>query len=168
MKKNLYLGKSYYINNGIDMSDEFLKISIQDEKSAILLYQQGFYNQSVYFYIQSMEKYIKNSICKKIDITNLYYANKLRELGHSFDDAIDFYIEIIAGNDEVLRMQIIEQLKNGVLKGLHFSIIYNSTRYPFYKNNSYKITEMSSNDCEQLMNIYQSLKNYINSINVRI
>ncbi len=133
-----------------------------------LLYEKGFYNQSVYFYIQSMEKYIKSAICKKVDITNTYYANRLRNLGHSLDTAIDFFIEIISENDEILKLQIIEQLKNSVLKGLHFSTIYNSTRYPTYKNESYRIVEMSQNDCEQLMEIYASLKRYISALNVRI
>lgn len=168
MTKKIYLGKSRYINNGIDMSHEYLRISQEDEKAARLLYQQNLYNQAVYFYIQSMEKYIKGAICRKIDVTNDYYANKLRMLGHSLDDAIDFFIEIVSGNNEILKMQITEQLKNGVLRGIRFSTIYNAVRYPFYKSNNYKLTEMSKNDCEQMKEIYDLLKKYINSVNIRI
>lgn len=65
-----------------------------------------------------MEKYIKSAIYRKIDVTNDYYANKLRVLGHSLDDAIDFFIEIVSGNNEILKMQITEQLKNSVLRGI--------------------------------------------------
>ena len=142
MTKKLYLGKSHYINNGIDMSDEYLNISKNDEKAAELLYLQSLYNQAVYFYIQSMEKYIKSAICRKIDVTNDYYADKLHMIGHSLDDAIDFFIEIVSGNNEMLKMQITEQLKKGVLKGVRFSAIYNAVRYPFYKNYNYKFTTL--------------------------
>ena len=100
MSKKLYLGKSYYINNGIDMSDEYFNISQSDERAASLLCQQGLYNQSVYLYIQSMEKYVKSAICKKIDVINDYYAKKLRLMGHSLDDTIDFFIEIVSGNNK--------------------------------------------------------------------
>ncbi len=168
MSKKLYLGKSYYINNGIDMSDEYFNISQSDERAASLLCQQELYNQSVYLYIQSMEKYVKSAICKKIDVINDYYAKKLRLMGHSLDDTIDFFIEIVSGNNEILKMQITEQIKNGVLKGIRFSAMYNAVRYPFYKNQNYKMIEMSKNDCEQLKGINDLLKNYIDSIIVKI
>ena len=84
-QKPVYLGKLRYVNNGIDMSTEFETIARQDEKTADLLCKQGLYNQSMYYYIQSMEKFIKSYICKKIDITNDYYANRLRQLGHSLE-----------------------------------------------------------------------------------
>ena len=168
VQKKIYLGKPHYVNNGYDMSEEFGMIAKQDEEVAGLLCRQGFYNQSVYYYIQSMEKFIKSFICQKIDVTKNYYANKLRQLGHSLDAAIDFFIEIVSGNDNNLRIQVSEQLKNGVLKGIRFSAIHNASRYPYYNNGSYRITEMSKNDCVQLKDIYDMLKTYINSINVRI
>ena len=90
------------------------------------------------------------------------------QLGHSLDAAIDFFIEIVSGNDNNLRIQVSDQLKNGVLKGLRFSTIHNSCRYPSYKNGSYRITEMTRNDCVQLKGMYDMLKTYINSINIRI
>lgn len=169
MKQNsVYLGESRYINDGIDMAAEFEMIAKQDEKAAILLSNHGLYNQSVYYYIQSMEKFIKSNICKKLDITNDYYANRLRDLGHSLDAALDFFIEIVSGNDNNFRIQINEQLKNNVLKGIHFSVIHNSSRYPSYKNGRYRITEMTRHDCIQLQNIFDMLKVYINSINIKI
>ncbi|MEY8334903.1 hypothetical protein AALB53_17635 [Lachnospiraceae bacterium 47-T17] len=167
-QKPVYLGKFHDVNNGIDMSIEFETIAKQDEKTADILCKQGLYNQSAYYYIQSMEKFIKSYICKKIDITNAYYANRLRQLGHSLDDAIDFFIEIISGNDSNLRIQVSEQLKRGVLKGIRFSTIHNVCRYPVYKNGSYRIIEMKKHDCTLLREIYDMLKTYINSINVRI
>ncbi len=128
----------------------------------------GMYNQSAYYYIQSMEKLIKSFICRKIDMTNDYYANKLRKLGHSLDSAVDFYIEIVSGNNELLRVQVSKQLKDIILKGIHFSTIHNSVRYPSYKNGNYRITEMTQNDCIELQNIYNSLRTYINDIHVKI
>ena len=102
-KENMNLGRTTYINNGIDMASIFFNISQEDEKTSKILYEKGYYNQSVYFCIQSMEKYVKFFICKKVDISNKYFANKIRETGHSIDSSIDFLIEIIAGNDNLLR-----------------------------------------------------------------
>ncbi len=163
-----YLGEPYYVNNGIDMSGEFEEIAKQDEKAAVFLCKQELYNQSVYYYIQSMEKYIKSFICKKIDITNDYYADRLRQLGHSLDASIDFFIEIVSGNDNNLKIQVSSQLKKGVLKDIHFTSVYNAVRYPYYKNGSYRIIKMSKSDCAQVQDIYDMLKTYINSIAVRI
>ena len=157
-QKPVHLGKLHYVNSDIDTSEEFEIIVKQDEKTADFLCRQGLYNQSAYYYIQSMEKYIKCFICKKIDITNDYYANKLRQLGHSLDAAIDFFIEIVSGYDNNLRIQISDQSKNGVLKGIRFSAVYNACRYPYYKKGAYQITEMSKNDCLQLRKIYDMLK----------
>lgn len=97
--KQVYLGTTYRILDGICMAEEFMKLAIEDEESALILCNSAHYNQSVYYYIQFMEKYVKSYICKRIDVTNQYFAERLRNLGHSLDIATDFLIEIIAGND---------------------------------------------------------------------
>lgn len=154
----IYLGKARYVKDGINISEEFKQIALDDEETAKLLYKQGRYNQSVYYFIQSMEKYIKYYISKKVDISNPFFANKVRETGHSLDLSVDFLIEIIAGNNDIMREQISEQLKNKILRGIRFSGIYNAVRYPFYNNGTYKILEMSYEDCVTIESIYDVLK----------
>lgn len=52
------------------MSYEYSNISQDEEKAAELRYWQSLYNQAVCFFIQSMEKYIKSDIYRKINVTN--------------------------------------------------------------------------------------------------
>lgn len=160
----LYLGKARYVKDGISISEEFMKIASDDEETAKLLCRQGRYNQSAYYFIQSMEKYIKYYISKKVDISNPFFANKVRETGHSLDLSVDFLIEIMAGNNDTMRKQISEQLKNKILRGIRFSGIYNAVRYPFYNNGTYKILEMSYEDCETIKSIYSVLKRTLSDL----
>ena len=46
-------------------------------------------------YVQAMEKKIKGYICGKVDALNPYFAEKLRDIGHSLDKSIEFLIEMI-------------------------------------------------------------------------
>lgn len=166
-RKNYYLGRKNYIDVGTDMGDEYYSLAQNDEKAAALLESKHLFNQACYFYIQSMEKYIKAAICRKIDITNPYYASKIRNLGHSVDKAVDLYLEIItAGKDEVLAEMLRNQLKIGVLKNIKFGGVHNSVRYPTYleKNKKYFVTKMNCSDCAILGNILNVLKNYIQDL----
>jgi HEPN domain-containing protein len=164
----IYLGKRNKINSGLGISEQFLDMAKSDEEAAQLLYKSKHYNHAIYFYIQSMEKYIKGFICKKINATNPYFAESLRNLGHSLDKATDFFIEIVSGNDETLKHQISVQLKQDVFKNIRFSAIYNAVRYPFYTNNTYTVTEMSKEDCDTLQEIYNSLKKYIKELYTKL
>lgn len=159
-QEKLYLGKLKYINSGIDIADVFLQISKEDEEVAQNLYNIRHYNQAVYFLLQSMEKYVKYVICKKIDITNPYFANKIRETGHSIDASIDFLVEIIAGNDKNLKEQIGIQIRHTICRDIRFSMIHNAVRYPIYSSyhESYKTLLMSSEDYSELYRIYNVLK----------
>ena len=167
-EKQLYLGNRNKIDNEIGISEQFMDMAIADEKTAELLLKNQYYNQAIYFYIQSMEKYIKCFICKKINVTNPYFAERLRELGHSLDRSTDFFIEIVSGNNEILKQQINTQLKQNVFRNIRFSVIYNAVRYPFYKNNAYMVTEMSKKDCDVLREIYDSLKQYMTQLSMRL
>ena len=159
-------GKYTYINTGIDMANVFLKISEDDEKVANVLCENGNYNEATYFYIQSMEKYVKYFISQKVDISNKYFANKIRETGHSIDKSIGFLIEIVAGNDDLLREQISNQIKYQILKGVKLSVLYNAVRYPFYNEykGNYKILSMSISDCLDIKNMFKGLKNMLQDL----
>ena len=165
-QEKMYLGKAIYINNGIDIANIFFNISQEDEKTSEVLCEKGYYNQSVYFCIQSMEKYIKFFICKKVDISNKYFADKIRETRHSIDILIDFLIEIVAGNDNLLREQISNQIKNQILHGVKLSRLYNAVRYPFYNeyNKSYKFLKMSLTDCKEIHKMFESLKKMLQDL----
>lgn len=167
-QKRAFLGNSTIISDGSNMSSEYLKISQEDEAVADLLYTQGYYNQSLYFYIQSMEKYIKSYICQKIDITNSYFAEEVRSIGHSLDRAVDFLIEIMSGNSNVLKEQLNTQLKSDILQDIRFSMLYNSTRYPFYKNPNYIIIKMGKKDCDRIRDIYLLLKKYLKDLLLKL
>ena len=62
------MGQRRIFKDGGEMAGVFLDLSRKDEDASVVLYKSGYYNQAVYMLIQSMEKYIKHMICKKIDI----------------------------------------------------------------------------------------------------
>lgn len=168
-QKKIYLGKRRFIQEGIAMADEFFNLASGDEYAAKILCENHCYNQAAYFYIQSMEKYIKGYICQKINITNKTYANMLRSLGHSLDEAVDLLIKIISGNDERLKQQTEYQLKVVILRNVCFSVMYNEVRYPYYgKQQQYSITDIGSEDCKILEEIYGGLKNYLKQLSVML
>ncbi|HHD2753883.1 TPA: HEPN domain-containing protein [Clostridium perfringens] len=165
--KRKVFGKATYVNEGVNMANVFLEISQEDERAANILFENKQYNQAVYFCIQAMEKYVKFFICQKVDISNKYFANKIRETGHSIDNSIDFLIEIVAGNDKLLREQISNQIRNQIFQGEKLSRLYNAVRYPFYyeKSESYKIVNMSKRDCEEIFDMLKALKRMLQDLN---
>ena len=148
------------------MANIFFNISQEDENTSKVLCEKGYYNQAVYFCIQAMEKYVKSFICRKVDISNKYFADKIRETGHSIDTSIDFLIEIVSGNDNLLREQISNQIKNQILHGVKLSRLYNAVRYPFYneRNTSYKFLKMSLTDCKEIYMMFESLKRMLQDL----
>ena len=107
-----------------------------------------------------MEKYIKHIICKKVDISKGFFADKLRDDGHNFDKSIDFLITIMAGNQEVLAESLKKQFKEKILQGQKFFIIYNAVRYPFSNERygTYSFLEMKRGDYEKIEEIFSVLK----------
>ena len=145
--------------------------ALNDEKSANLLFDKGFYNQAAYFYIQAMEKIVKAAISAKVDVTNVYYASKLKAIGHSLDLAIDFFLELLVyGKDDMLAKQLEHQLKVVVFKNIRFGSLHNNIRYPIYNERwySYGILEVSKENCKELKHIIQVLKEYIKQIQYMI
>lgn len=157
-----FLGHRKYVNSRF-MKDEYFLLAERNKKSAVLLEEQGFYNEAIYMYIQSMEKQIKGYICGKINSSNPYFSKKLRDIGHSLDLSIDFLIEILAGNNNVLKEQLTLQLKKNVFQDINFSIIYNSCRYPsynFHKQN-YSILYLDKKDCQKVASVCEKLNDFI-------
>ncbi len=169
-QKKICLGKRRFIQEGTEMADEFFNLASSDEYAAKRLCENRCYNQAAYFYIQSMEKYIKGYICQKINVTNETYAQMLRELKHSLDETVDLLVKIISGNEEGLKQQIEYQLKAVILRNVNFSVMHNAVRYPYYygKRQQYSITDIGSEDCKVLEEIYGSLKNYLRQLSIRL
>ncbi len=166
MISNAYIGKNQYVSNVSEIADEFMRIAKEEEKAADLLYQNRLFNQAVYFYIQSMEKFIKSYICRRVDVSNSYFAEQLRSLGHSLDASADFFVKIMAGNDENLHNQLNHQIKESIFENIRFSSIYNAVRYPYYnsKYHSYCLRKTDFNDCERIRKMYRKLKDYIEKL----
>lgn len=162
----MLFGRRKYINDSADMADIFYKISKQDNNTAEYLFAQKYYNQTTYFLIQSCEKYIKYLICQKVNTSHKYFAQKLRDIGHSFDASIDFLIEIKAGNDTLLKQQIDYQIKQTILQNTRFTGIYNAVRYPFYsaQHHNYSLLEMSAKDYLEIKNMLDVLKSSLRDL----
>ena len=158
-----FIGRKEYIEL-LEMSNTYTYLGKKDEEAAILLQKNLLYNVAVYMYIQSMEKKIKGCICKKINVSLPYYADKLRNIGHSLDKSIDFLIEILAANNDVLTKQLSMQLKSGVFENIEFSKLYNNCRYPFYyhKRKNYSILNIDEKDCSRIADISKKLDRFIN------
>lgn len=159
---NKYIGQNTHISS-TEMADEYLHLAMMDLFAAEILSSQELYNQSVYMYIQSMEKKIKSSICQKINVALPFYADKLREIGHSLDKSILFLIEILSSNDSNLKSQLEKQLLIGVFENIRFLGLYNNCRYPKYnsKFGNYSILKISKNDCERMKNIATKLDRFL-------
>lgn len=162
----MLFGRRKYINDSADMADVFYKISKEDNNTAEYLFSQKYYNQATYFLIQSCEKYIKYLICQKVDSSNKYFAQKLRYVGHSLDNSIDFLIEIKAGNDDILRQQLHYQIKNIIMKNTQFTGIYNAVRYPHYSEryHNHSLLEMTAADYLSIKNILNTVKNTLRDL----
>ncbi|MCI6017243.1 MAG: hypothetical protein MRZ59_00085 [Clostridiales bacterium] len=159
-----FVGYQKYANE-VELKVEYLSLGKKNEEAAILLEKQGLYNEAVYMYIQSMEKKIKGYICGKINVTTPYFAEKLREIGHSLDKSTDFLIEILAGGNNILKMQLNEQIKSGVFQNINFSQLHNNCRYPKYNyhKKSYSVLYIKKEDCLRISEINRKLDSFINS-----
>lgn len=154
------MGQRRIFKDGGEMAGVFLDLSRKDEDASVVLYKSGYYNQAVYMLIQSMEKYIKHMICKKIDISKDFFADKLKDDAHNFDKSIDFLITIIAGDNKIFAESLKMQFKEQLLQRQKFSFIYNAIRYPFLNKQykSYSFIEMNRRDYEKIADIFGVLK----------
>ena len=139
---NKYIGSRKKIN---DISNTYLVYSNDDEIAGDILAKQGKYKHACYFYVQSMEKYVRYLIFQKINAQNDWFNNKTRT--HNLDELIDFLIEIVSANKNV-QLQIKAQLNQFVLNGVRFGQLHNELRYPNYyqKTKEYTSLVVSKND----------------------
>ena len=157
-----FIGNRKFLN-ATEMKSEYQALKESNYKAAIKLEEQGYYNEAVYMYIQAMEKEIKGYICGKVDSTNPYFSQKLRDIGHSLDNSIDFLIELLAGNNDALKEQLMVQIKQGVFQNIRFSKLYNDCRYPMYNTHEqkYYILVINKEDCKRVAKISQQLTKFI-------
>lgn len=113
-----------------------------------------------------MEKCVKEKLCRTIDVTNIYFSNRLREIGHSLDTSVEFLIEILSQGNSVLKQQITSQLVEGILKNIKFSRLHNDVKYPRFncKYNQYTMLNINKEDCEILKQISGNLRKYLDDL----
>ena len=163
----MYLvGKKISLCTSFDVANEYKKIAEQDLKAAQLLKDNGLYNEAYYYYIQSMEKSIKSRICEIVDVTNPFFANEMKRIGHSLDAAIEFLLRLVSGNNEVLYQHIKKQILEDVLKEIRFSSLHNNVRYPYFNSykNEYVYLNITSNDCNAIEQMEKNLKAFVESL----
>lgn len=166
MVKKFYLGHLKYLNNGIDVANEYENLAKSNYLAANVLYGKNLFNEAGYLYIQAMEKMVKAKVFSKIDVYNKESANIIRETSHSIDKTIEYLILIYSANDEVLREQLRNNLLNIVLKELRFNQISNRVRYPElgFKNKKYTTLILNDEDCINLKMMYKNLTRYLDDI----
>lgn len=156
----MYIGKP---NHNIDVADGYRKLATEDENAAELLMKNGQYRQAIYFYIQAMEKYIRAQVFKRVNANLKYFRDKNKN--HSIESAVDFLIEVY-GQDEFLRNQIKNQLKELVIKDLNFQQLHNDLRYPYYslKYDSFTVCDYNLNDCKEIADRLSMLKTFLSEL----
>ena len=167
----MQLGRRKIINDSFGTAEKYLEIAQADETAAVTLRKNQLFNQSGYFFIQAMEKYVKYCIAKKINVTNPHFADELRKtMGHSLDESLNLLFKICTGNNEALFNQLNAQLKNHVFHEINFSLLHNKVRYPIYspKFQNYSFLELNASDCEILQDMLTLLKKYLNDISRRV
>ena len=167
----MQLGKRKIIDDSFTAAEKYLEIANADEEAAVALCEKQLFNQSGYFFIQSMEKHIKYCIAKKINVTNPHFADELRKtMGHSLDESLNLLFKICTGNDESLFNQLNAQLKNQVFRDTNFSLLHNKVRYPIFspKFQNYTFPELNARDCETLRDMLTLLKKYLEDISRRV
>ena len=113
-----------------------------------------------------MEKYVKEQICNKIDVSNPYFAENLRSTGHSLDMLINFLIEIYGTSDEALKQQLEIIFLKTILKNTVFGKLNSILRYPTYNyhKEKYTLINVDFKNCEQLKQMTLNLKSALDSL----
>lgn len=157
----MYIGKCSKINN---VSYEYKKMAEMDEMVANELFNNMSYRHAIYFYIQSMEKYIKAKIFSIVNPKIDYYIKRVEN--HSLDYTVNFLIELINTND-IIKEQIKRQLREHVLKGIRFNTLHNDLRYPKYstRKQTYMVFVYNKSDCIEIRESVQLLKKFLEELN---
>lgn len=162
----MFIGKRNSVESSLQVAEAFHDLAKSNFDSAVLLQNNGLYNEAAYFYIQSMEKYVKEQICNKIDVSNPYFAEKLRSTGHSLDMSINFLIEIYGTSDEALKQQLEIIFLKTILKNTVFGKLNSILRYPTYNyhKEKYTLINVDFKNCEQLKQMTLNLKSALDSL----
>lgn len=168
--KNNRMGSLKYLYTHMEVADSYHSIALNNHKSADILLKQGLYNEAAYMYIQAMEKYVDEQICRRVDVINSFYSKQFHNIGHRLDKSIEFLIEIYSGSNITLKEQLKSQLIQNILKGLKFSSIHNNLRYPYYndKKNDYCFLTYSQKDCIELQQMTDRLIKFLKEIYIRL
>lgn len=147
----------------INVSNEFSRLSIEDESAATKLAENGHFRQSCYLIIQAMEKTIRAKIFTLVNPNLEYFRERNRT--HSLDSAIDFLIEIIS-TDVVIKEQVSQQLSVHVLGKTEYRHLHNNLRYPTYfnKHDSYSVLDIEENDFKKLRDRLHSLRKFLDDL----
>lgn len=162
-----HLGSRTVYRQSYDVADCYEKLAGADEACADILYQAGQYNQGAYFLLQAMEKYVKSRICRRIDVLNPYYADVLRQTGHSLEESVDLLVKIEARGDAAMEEHISRQIKEGVLQNIYMPRLYNAVRYPFYRSHHYSLLTLEKQDYDDIKQMFSLLKIFIRQLEVR-
>lgn len=71
-----YVGEKIKLGNSLEVANEYKRIAESNLKAAKLLQINGMYNESYYYYIQAMEKSVKEKICTIVDVANPFLQNE--------------------------------------------------------------------------------------------
>lgn len=162
----MHFGKRNIVYDEADVALKYHELAEKDFASANILAINELYNEAAYFYIQAMEKYTKEQICHKIDPSNKYFANIIKDTGHSLDKSLTLLIEIYCGKDLAAKQQIENILLKNILKDTKFEILNNTLRYPRYeyKYENYTVIELSKEDTDILCEMTSLLKKALNDL----
>ena len=88
-------------------------------------------------------------------------------LRHSLDDAVEFLLQLISGNDEIMYQQIRKQIVEGVLREIRFSSVHNNVRYPYFNEHKkeYVYLNITYDDCIEIQKMEKNLKVFLEALN---
>jgi hypothetical protein len=149
------------VRKKVDCASEFLRLAKEDEAAALLLERSKQYRHAAYFIIQSMEKFVRFEIFKRMNPNNKD-TNRMNR-SHSVEDAIDILVDIVSRGDTNKREHIATQLRQYVLGDTAYTQLHNNLRYPFFseRQNSYSVVDIGEDDCKTLFRRLNTLKNYL-------
>lgn len=120
------------LRHNINLAEEYQKLSTADELSADILASHERFEQACYLLLQAMEKSLRAKIFTKINPNHKYFIDMNRS--HSIEDAIRLFTDIVAGGDDIKKIQINQQLDNYVIKKTIYNHLHNNLRYPYFNN----------------------------------
>lgn len=146
-----------------NIADEYLKLSIEDREAAEKLKRFGLYRQAIYFHCQSIEKYIKSELYKKINPDNKFYHDLSNV--HSIEKLMELLIDV-SSSEAIMREHIKKQVDQ-VLEGVDYRKLHNNLRYPYYnnwKNKNYMIEYRREDYNEIVGNQFEKLRKIIKEL----